>query len=49
MLSAISFVLVPHGLEKIDVLVAILLILLGGVIFYILDSYIQKKRGIYPK
>lgn len=45
MLSAISFVLVPHGLEKTDVLVAILLILLGGVIFYILDSYIQKKAG----
>ncbi|WP_424712513.1 ZIP family metal transporter [Malaciobacter marinus] len=43
MLSAISFVLVPHGLEKTHIIIAIFLILLGGIIFYYLDGYIQKK------
>ncbi len=45
MLSAISFVLIPHGLEKTSVLLAVILFLLGGIIFYLIDGYIQSKAG----
>lgn len=49
MLSAISFVLVPKGMENLPVLFAIFLFLFGGLFFYFFDKLIQKNKHNMPQ
>ncbi len=44
-LSALALVLVPKGMEGLDLLPLVLSFLLGGVLFMFLDQYLAKKGG----
>lgn len=49
MISAIAFVLVPKGLENLSILSSVLLFILGGVIFYSFDIFIEKNSANIPQ
>lgn len=49
MLAAISFVLVPKGMENLNILFAVILFIFGGITFYFLDKLIQKNRSAIPQ
>ena len=49
MISAISFVLVPKGMENLSIFLALFLFLFGGIAFYFIDLYIQKNRQSMPQ
>ncbi len=44
-LSALALVLVPKGMEGLDLLPLVLSFLLGGILFMFLDQYLAKKGG----
>jgi len=44
MLSAIAFVLIPKGMENLDILTSSSVFISGAIAFYFLDSYIQKSN-----
>jgi len=44
MLSAIAFVLLPKGMENLDILTSSSIFISGAIAFYFLDSYIQKSN-----
>lgn len=43
--SALALVLIPKGIEKLDVLPVIIWFVLGSLSFFILDKIIEKKGG----
>lgn len=45
LLAAIALVLVPHGMEKIDVMPVAVSFLLGGLFFWQLDMRLQRSGG----
>ena len=44
-LSALALVLIPKGLENLDVLPMALSFLFGAIVFMYLDQYLAKKGG----
>jgi len=49
MLAAVAFVLVPKGMDNLDTSFSILIFLLGAVVFYFLDDYINKNSASIPQ
>lgn len=49
MLSAISFVLVPEGMNNISIILSVFLFLSGGISFYFLDKFIQHHKTNIPQ
>ncbi|MGA1938857.1 ZIP family metal transporter [Arcobacter sp. YIC-310] len=45
MLSAVSFVLIPKGMENLNIISSVILFLIGAFIFYYLDTFIKKNSA----
>jgi len=44
-ISAISFVLIPKGMESLSLVPIITLFILGGIVFFLIDRAIESKGG----
>ena len=45
LVSAVALVLVPEGAEGLDSAVALLLFMAGGLVFYLVDRWLQSRGG----
>lgn len=45
MLSALALVLIPKGMEKLELLPIVFSFLLGAILFMLIDQYLAKKGG----
>jgi len=49
MISAISFVLIPKGMENLPIFFSVLLFLFGGISFYYFDKLVEKHKQNIPQ
>ncbi|UTJ05505.1 ZIP family metal transporter [Arcobacter roscoffensis] len=49
MLSAVAFVLIPKGMEGLNIGSSVVIFLLGALTFYYLDSFIEKNSANIPQ
>jgi len=49
MLAAVAFVLVPKGMDNLSISFSISIFLLGAIVFYFLDEYINKNSASIPQ
>ena len=49
MLSAVVFVLIPKGMEGLNIASSVIIFLIGAITFYYLDSFIQKNSAKIPQ
>ncbi len=49
MLAAVAFVLVPKGMDTLSIGFSISIFLLGAIVFYFLDDYINKNSASIPQ